>query len=112
MIQNNHCTFIININKQNQIKYSIIDEQNEIQFIHQKYNVKHRKQLQSLEFINDEEIKEVPYVMEAIELLFVAWFIQCEDDTCARDALRLYEFVKEHENEMRNISSVTKNLQL
>ena len=62
--------------------------------------------------LSEEEIKEVPYVMEAIELLFVAWFIQCEDDICARDALRLYEFVKEHENEMRNISSVTKNLQL
>ena len=58
-----------------------------------------------------EELQAVPYVMEAIELLFGAWFIQCEDDVCLRDALRLYEFVKGHENEVRNILSVTKSLQ-
>lgn len=48
-----------------------------------------------------EELQAVPYVMEAIELLFAAWFIQCEDDVCARDALRLYEFVKGHEETYR-----------
>lgn len=58
-----------------------------------------------------EELQAVPYVMEAIELLFGAWFIQCEDDVCLRDALGLYEFVKGHENEVRNMLSVTKSLQ-
>lgn len=55
--------------------------------------------------LSEEEIKAVPYVMEAIELLFVAWFIQCEDDICARDALRLYEFVKEHEEELSKLKN-------
>ena len=53
--------------------------------------------------LSKEELQAVPYVMEAIELLFAAWFIQCEDDICARDALRLCEFVKKHEKEVFNI---------
>lgn len=51
--------------------------------------------------LRKEELQAVPYVMEAIELLFAAWFIQCEDVICARDALRLYEFVEKHENELK-----------
>lgn len=62
--------------------------------------------------LSKEEVQSVPYVMEAIELLFAAWFIQCEDDICARDALRLYEFVKEQEKEIRNIFLKTKYLQI
>lgn len=50
-----------------------------------------------------EELLVVPYVMECIELLFAAWFIQCEDEICARDALQLFEFVKSHEEEIENI---------
>ncbi len=50
-----------------------------------------------------EELQTVPYVMEAIELLFAAWFIQCEDDICAKNALWLYEFVKEHEKDISTI---------
>ncbi len=61
--------------------------------------------------LRKEELQAVPYVMEAIELLFAAWFIQCEDVICARDALRLYEFVKEHEKEIANIFLITKPLQ-
>lgn len=62
--------------------------------------------------LRKEELQGVPYVMEAIELLFAAWFIQCEDDICARDALRLYEFVKEQETEIRSIFLETKHLHL
>lgn len=61
--------------------------------------------------LRKEELQTVPYVMEAIELLFAAWFIQCEDDICARDALRLYEFVKEQEKEIRSIFLIIKPLQ-
>ena len=54
-------------------------------------------------FLTREEMQVVPYVMESIELLFAAWFIQCEDEICARDALQLFEFVKSHEEEIENM---------
>lgn len=50
-----------------------------------------------------EEMQVIPYVMESIELLFAAWFIQCEDEICAQDALQLFEFVKNHEEEIENM---------
>ena len=47
-----------------------------------------------------EEMQAVPYVMEAIELLFAAWFIQCEDFICAQDALQLFALVRSHEESL------------
>lgn len=41
-----------------------------------------------------EEKQAVPYVMEAIELLFVAWFMGQNDTKCAEDAMRIYNFVE------------------
>lgn len=35
--------------------------------------------------------------MEAIELLFVAWFIKQNDVKCAEDAMEIYQFVKRNE---------------
>lgn len=43
--------------------------------------------------LSEREIVAVPYVMESIELLFGAWFIGQNDIACARDAIKLYEFV-------------------
>lgn len=38
----------------------------------------------------------VPYVMESIELLLAAWFIEQKDIKCAEDAMQIYQFVKNH----------------
>lgn len=46
--------------------------------------------------LSETEIATVPYVMESIELLFGAWFIGQNDIACARDAIKLYEFVCEN----------------
>lgn len=43
------------------------------------------------------EKKAVPYVMECIELLFVAYFESVKDSHCARDAYEIYGFIKERE---------------
>lgn len=50
--------------------------------------------------LTEREIAAVPYVMESIELLFGAWFIGQNDITCARDAIKLYEFVCESRDEI------------
>lgn len=41
-----------------------------------------------------EEKQAVPYVMEAVELLFVAWFLEQNDIKCAEDAMKIYQFVE------------------
>ena len=43
-----------------------------------------------------EERQAVPYVMESIELLFVAWFMEQNDIKCAEDAMRIYKFVEKN----------------
>lgn len=43
-----------------------------------------------------EEKQAVPYVMEAIELLFVAWFIEQNDLKCAKDAIKIHQFVEKN----------------
>ena len=43
-----------------------------------------------------EEKQAVPYVMEAIELLFVAWFVEQNDIKCAEDAMEIYQFVEKN----------------
>ena len=56
--------------------------------------------------LSEQEIATVPYVMESIELLFGAWFIGQDDVACARDAIKLYEFVCENrERIVKNIYS-------
>lgn len=48
--------------------------------------------------LTEEEKKAVPFVMESIELLFAAYFMNEKDTVCSADALRLFHFVKEREN--------------
>lgn len=55
--------------------------------------------------LSEQEITAVPFVMESIELLFGAWFIGQNDIVCARDAIKLYEFVCENrEKIVKNIN--------
>ncbi|MCI8801416.1 MAG: phosphotransferase [Lachnospiraceae bacterium] len=44
--------------------------------------------------LSEMEKRAVPYVMECIELLFVAYFEREKDVHCAENAFQLYEFVK------------------
>ncbi len=52
--------------------------------------------------LSEEEKQAVPYVMECIELLFVAWFLKQKDVSCAENALDIYEFVAGNEQRIRN----------
>lgn len=47
-----------------------------------------------------EEKLEIPYVMESIELLFAAWFMDQNDMKCAEDAMHIYHFVKKHKEKI------------
>lgn len=47
-----------------------------------------------------EEKKAVPYVMEAIELLFMAWFMEQKDVKCIEDAMRIYCFVNKNRQDI------------
>lgn len=47
-----------------------------------------------------EEKQAVPYVMESIELLFAAWFMEQSDIKCAEDAMRIYQFVEKNAEEI------------
>lgn len=38
--------------------------------------------------------------MENIELLFIAYFIGSNDMSCAKDAAKIFHFVRENENEI------------
>lgn len=48
--------------------------------------------------LSEAEKKAVPYVMECIELLFVAWFDYEKDDSCAKNACEIYKFVRRWED--------------
>lgn len=50
-----------------------------------------------------EEKEAVPYVMECIELLFVAYFNNVNDTVCAENAKKIFEFVAENEDRVFNI---------
>jgi Ser/Thr protein kinase RdoA (MazF antagonist) len=52
-----------------------------------------------------EEKQAVPYVLEAIELLFVAWFIEQNDIKCAEDAMKIYQFAE------KNVERILKVIQ-
>lgn len=47
--------------------------------------------------ISEEEKRAVPYVMEAIELIFVAYFLEIKNEGLAQEAKQIFEFVKEQE---------------
>lgn len=47
--------------------------------------------------LSEAEKKAVPYVMECIELLFVAYFDGVDDLLCAKDAYQIFEFVRKRE---------------
>lgn len=54
--------------------------------------------------LKEEEKQAVPYVMMAIELLFVAWFASQNDVKCAEDAMKIFDFVD------KNIKNIVKNV--
>ena len=58
--------------------------------------------------LSDAEKQAVPCVMECIELLFTAYFEGQKDLSCAKDACRIYEFVRKHEKKIRKL--ITQNL--
>lgn len=43
--------------------------------------------------VSENEIKAVPYVMQSIELLFVAWFASQNDVKCAEQTMKIIDFV-------------------
>ena len=47
-----------------------------------------------------EEKRAVPYVMEAIELLFAAWFVEQKDIKCAKNAVKIYKFVDKNKQKI------------
>ena len=47
-----------------------------------------------------EEKQAVPFVMQSIELLFVAWFLEQNDTKCAEDAMKIYRFVEKNQEEI------------
>lgn len=51
--------------------------------------------------LSEAEKKAVPYVMECIELLFIAYFDNENDDSCAENACELYKFIRRWENRIR-----------
>lgn len=58
---------------------------------------------ESIQKLTFAEKEAIPYVMECIELLFAAWFEDQNDSSCARNAIALYQFVRQHEKEIRKI---------
>lgn len=48
--------------------------------------------------LSEAEKKAVPYVMECIELLFIAYFDNEKDDSCAKNAYDIYNFVRQRED--------------
>lgn len=48
-----------------------------------------------------QEMKAIPCVMKAIELLFMAWYSQQNDQECASQAAGLYKFVETNEHSIR-----------
>ena len=58
--------------------------------------------------LSEAEKQTVPCVMECIELLFTAYFEGQKDLSFAKDACRIYEFVRKHEKKIRKL--ITQNL--
>lgn len=43
-----------------------------------------------------QEVSAVPYVMKAIELLFVAWFLKQDDVKCSENAVKIFNFINDN----------------
>ena len=56
-----------------------------------------------LKTLTEEEKQAVPYVMQAIELLFAAWFLGEQDIKCAKDAIRIYDFVDRNTDRIKSL---------
>lgn len=54
--------------------------------------------------LSEIEKQAIPYVMECIELLFVAYFEGQNDVLCAEDAFRIFEFVRENEDRIQELA--------
>lgn len=50
--------------------------------------------------LSEKEKQAVPYVMECIELLFTAWFMEENDVSCAENAYEIFEFVRDEEKQI------------
>ncbi len=50
--------------------------------------------------LSETEKRAIPYVMECIELLFVAYFDHMDDVCCAEDAFNIFEWVKKREKKI------------
>lgn len=48
-----------------------------------------------------EEKEAIPFVMECIEILFVAYFLEIKDTKCAKDACHIFHFIQECEMEIQ-----------
>lgn len=51
--------------------------------------------------ISTVERESIPLVMECIELLFAAYFIEEKDERAMKDSLKLYEFCKNNYNKIK-----------
>lgn len=49
-----------------------------------------------------QEKEAIPFVMECIEILFAAYFLETEDTKCAKDAVTIFHFILESEGEIQN----------
>ena len=58
--------------------------------------------------VSEKEIKAVPYVMQSIELLFVAWFASQNDVKCAEQTMKIYDFVDKHSERMVEVLKKSK----
>jgi len=58
---------------------------------------------QTVTILTTEEKQAIPYVMMAIELLFVAWFIGEKDIKCAENAKEIFEFVESNANKILKV---------
>lgn len=57
--------------------------------------------------LTKEEKQTVPYVMMAIELLFVVWFASQNDVKCAEDAMKIFDFIDGNkDNVIRNAGNI------
>ena len=54
--------------------------------------------------LSEVEKQAIPYVMECIELLFVAYFEGQNDVLCAKDAFRIFKFVRKNEDRIQELA--------
>lgn len=60
------------------------------------------------EKVSEAERRAIPYVMECIELLFVAYFEGTGESECAEDASRIYGLVKQQEEKIWEVCKVSR----